>query len=80
MGHNKIFDLADRLRELLAEREDATRIVREINGEIDAMKCRLFEAMQEADTQSLTRGGVTFYRKAPRCVPASLGVRKSTKN
>ena len=27
MGSNKIFDLADRLRELLTEREDAVRMV-----------------------------------------------------
>ena len=73
---NKIFALADRLRELLAERDDATRIVKEIDGEIAGAKSLLFEAMQEADTQSITRGGVTFYRSPPRCVSASLGVRK----
>ena len=79
-GHNKVFALADRLRELLAEREDAARILKEIDGEIAEAKALLFEAMKEADTQSLTRGGVTFYRRTPRPVPATLGVRKSTKN
>ena len=74
--HNAIFELADRLRELYAEREDAARIVKEIDSEIDTAKCLLFEAMTDADTQSVTRGGVTFYRTVPRCVPATLGVRK----
>ena len=79
MAKNAIFELADKLRELMAEREDATRIVKEIDGEIGTAKILLFEAMTKADTQSLTRGGVTFYRTVPRCVPATLGVRKTTK-
>ena len=77
-SNNKIFALADKVRDLMAERDDAVRIVKEIDGEIAAAKLCLFEAMSETDTPSLTRGGVRFYLISPRSVPAGLGVRKTS--
>ena len=77
-NNNELFTLADKLRDLMAEREDAVRIVKEIDGEISAAKSRLFEVMRETDTPSLTRGGVRFYLTSPRSVPTGLGVRKAT--
>jgi len=76
--NNTVFEIADRLRELLAEREDAARIVREIDGEITVAKALLFEAMKKADTQGITRGGVRFYLIPPRNTPEGLGIRKAT--
>ena len=76
--HNKIFMLADKLRELLAEREDAARIVKEIDGEIGAVKNSLFKIMKETDTRSFTRGGMTFYIPALCPAPTTVSVRKIT--
>lgn len=75
-SNNAIFALADKLHELLVERDDAVRTVEEIDGEISAAKNLLFEAMKEADTRSFTRGGVTFYIPAPRPTPMTVSMRR----
>ena len=76
--HNTVFTFADKLRELLAEQGDAERMLREIKAEIREAKNLLFAAMKETDTQSFTRGGMTFYIPAPRPAPSTVSIR--TKN
>ena len=77
-NHNAVFQLADKIRELLAEQGDAERMLREINVEIREAKNLLFEVMKETDTQSFTRGGMTFYIPTPRPAPSTVSIR--TKN
>jgi len=76
-NNNGLFALADKLRDLMAEREDAVRIVKEIDAEIVTAKSKLFDVMRDTDTSNLTRGGVRFYLTSPRSVPVGLGVRKT---
>jgi len=60
MEENKIFELADRLRELRATKEYAEQELKEINAEIDEADFKLSELMAESETQNFTRSGVMF--------------------
>ena len=57
---NELFSLADRLRELRAEKDDQDRILKDIAADIDATEQRLAEAMVDSETQNFTRAGRMF--------------------
>ena len=57
---NKMFELAEQLRGLRAEKDDTERTLKEINGEIDKVEYQLSEIMAETETQNFTRGGKQF--------------------
>lgn len=58
---NKMFKLADRLRELKEEKKQAEQQVKDINAEIDKTDYALSELMAESETQSFTRSGTMFF-------------------
>lgn len=58
---NKMFDLADRLKELRASKKDAEQQVKNINAQIDEVDFALSELMAETETQSFSRAGTLFY-------------------
>ena len=57
---NNLFELADRLRELRDEKDDAERIVKDIVAEIETTEQRLAEEMLDSETQNFTRAGRMF--------------------
>lgn len=58
---NKMFQLADRLRELKEAKKQAEQQVKDINSEIDKIDYTLSELMAESETQSFTRSGTMFF-------------------
>ena len=58
---SKMFQLADRLRELKQAKKQAEQQVRDINAEIDETDYVLSELMAENETQSFTRSGTMFF-------------------
>ena len=55
-----LFELADRLRELRDEKDDAERVVKDIAAELEATEQQLAEAMLNTETQNFTRAGRMF--------------------
>lgn len=60
MDNNKMFELADRLRELRETKRFAEQELKDINAEIDEVDFELSELMVESETQNFTRSGVMF--------------------
>lgn len=60
MESEKMFALADRLKELRDLKKDAEQRLKEINAEIDETDYRLSELMAESETQNFTRAGTLF--------------------
>ncbi len=58
---SKMFQLADRLRELKEAKKQAEQQVKDINAEIDKTDYALSELMAESETQSFTRSGTMFF-------------------
>ncbi len=58
---DKMFKLADRLRELKVAKRQAEQQVKDINAEIDETDYALSELMAENETQSFTRSGKMFF-------------------
>ena len=58
--HNDLFELADRLRSLRDEKDDAERVVKDIAADIEATEQQLAEAMVNSETQNFTRAGRMF--------------------
>lgn len=57
----KMFELAERLKELRELKAAAEQRLQEINDKIDETDYRLSELMAESETQNFTRGGVMYY-------------------
>ena len=57
---NDLFELADQVRELRDEKDDAERTVKEISAELEAAETALAEAMLNSETQNFTRAGRMF--------------------
>lgn len=53
---DKLFTLADKLRDLRAERDDFAAMLKEINAEIGTTERELSDAMAEAECSNFTRG------------------------
>lgn len=60
MDSQKMFDLADRLRELREAKGDTEEQLKTINAEIDAVDYELSEIMAGSETQNFTRAGTMF--------------------
>lgn len=58
---SKMFQLADRLRELKEAKKQAEQQVKDINSEIDKTDYTLSELMAESETQRFTRSGTMFF-------------------
>ncbi|MCL2509218.1 MAG: hypothetical protein FWF05_08590 [Oscillospiraceae bacterium] len=57
---DKLFTLADRLRELRTEKDDHTAILKDVNADIEVVERDLSDAMAEAECPNFTRGGKQF--------------------
>ena len=58
---DKMFQLADRLRELKEAKKQAEQQVKDINADIDETEYALSELMAESETQNFTRSGTMFF-------------------
>lgn len=56
----KLFTLADRLRNLREEKDTKNARLKEINSEIEIVEQELSDAMTEAECPNFTRGGKQF--------------------
>ncbi len=56
----KLFRLADLLKDLRDSKKDLEQRLKEVNAEIDAVDYQLAEAMTESETQNFTRAGTMF--------------------
>ena len=61
MNSEKMFALADQLRELREQKREAEQLVKQLNEQIDDTDYRLSEVMAETETQNFTRAGTMFY-------------------
>lgn len=57
----KMFELAEQLKELREQKVAAEQRLQEINDKINETDYRLSELMAESETQNFTRGGVMYY-------------------
>lgn len=60
MESDKLFDLADRLRELREQRKQKDTEVKELSAAIEAVDTELSALMAETETQNFTRNGTMF--------------------
>lgn len=60
MSSERMFELADRLRELRQAKGDAEERLKAINAEIDEVDYQLSDIMAESETQNFTRAGTMF--------------------
>ena len=60
MGSEKMFKLADLLKNLREQKQDLEQQVKEVNEQIDETDYRLSEIMAETETQNFTRSGTMF--------------------
>lgn len=58
---NRMFELADTLKDLKEAKKLAEQEVKDINAKIDEVDYALSELMAETETQSFTRSGTMFY-------------------
>jgi hypothetical protein len=58
---DRMFALADRLKELRNAKQDAEQRVKELNAAIDDTDYELSELMAQTETQSFSRAGTMFY-------------------
>ena len=80
MSDNAMFELADRLKELLKELRDAKKAAEEelksINAEIDDVEYRLSELMISSETQNFTRAGTMFCLSTTTRASAAAGMKE----
>ena len=60
MQPEKMFELADQLRELRETKQFAEQELKEINAEIERVDYALSEIMAQTETQNFTRAGTMF--------------------
>lgn len=60
MNSEKMFELAEQLRDLREQKQETEAHLKEINEKIDETDYRLSEIMAETETQNFTRGGMMF--------------------
>ncbi len=58
---DRLFTLADRLKELRNAKQEAEQRVKELNAAIDDVDYELSELMAQTETQSFSRAGTMFY-------------------
>ena len=69
----KMFELAEQLKELKDLKKSAEQEIKEINDKIDETEYRLSELMAETEMQNFTRGGVMFYLTGTTRASAAAG-------
>jgi predicted nucleic acid-binding Zn-ribbon protein len=57
---NKIFELADKLKELKDEKKCAEQVIKDISEKISEVEATLAKVMTDSETQSFTRNGTMF--------------------
>ena len=57
---DELFTLADKLRELRAEKDAYTAMLKDINGDIETVELELSDAMAAAECSNFTRGDKQF--------------------
>lgn len=60
MDSEKMFELADLLKNLRDQKQDLEQQAKEVNEKIDETDYRLSEIMAETETQNFTRSGTMF--------------------
>jgi len=60
MNSERMFELADRLKELKEAKQQAEQEVKRLNAQIDEVDYELSELMAETETQNFTRSGTMF--------------------
>lgn len=60
MDSEKMFELADTLKNLREIKQDLEQQVKDVNAKIDETDYRLSELMAESETQNFTRSGTMF--------------------
>ena len=59
--NNKIFDLADQLKDAKDKKKELEAQVKELGAEIEQLDLALSDAMTEAECERFSRNGTTFY-------------------
>lgn len=59
--NNKIFDLADQLKDAKDKKKELDAQVKELGAEIERLDLALSDAMTEAECERFSRNGTTFY-------------------
>lgn len=73
MSTERMFELADRLKNLREEKKDAEQRVKDINAEIDEVDYQLSELMTNSETQNFTRSGTMFCLTSTTRASATAG-------
>ncbi|MDD4511027.1 MAG: hypothetical protein PHY23_09025, partial [Oscillospiraceae bacterium] len=60
MDSEKMFELADKLKNLREQKADTEALLKELGEQIDETDYRLSEIMAETETQNFTRSGTMF--------------------
>ena len=76
MDNNKMFDLADELKQLRDLKADLEEQVKDVNAKIDETDYRLSEVMAETETQNFTRSGTMFCLTTKTRASATAGVKE----
>ena len=73
MEKSIIFEMADRLKSLKKQKKDLEDSVKAIGSEIEELDRQLSDAMTEAELDSFSRNGSTFYLHSRLYVSPSTG-------
>lgn len=76
MSNDRMFALAERLRELRDEKDAAEQHLKDINQQLDDTNYELSELMAETETQNFTRGGMMFYLTTKTRASAVAGTKE----
>lgn len=73
MEDNRILELADRLKAAKEHKDELDALLKEVSAEIESLDLELSDAMAEAELDSFTHSGNTFYLKSRLFASAVAG-------
>ena len=76
MNTEKMFELADHLKNLRDLKKELEQKVKSVNEQIDETDYRLSEVMAESETQNFTRSGIMFCLTTKTRASAAAGVKE----
>ena len=76
MDNDRMFALAERLRELREKKDAVEQELKDINQALDDTNYELSELMAETETQNFTRGGMMFYLTTKTRASAVAGTKE----
>ena len=76
MDNDRMFALAERLRDLREKKDAAEQQLKDINQALDDTNYELSELMAETETQNFTRGGMMFYLTTKTRASAMAGTKE----